>query len=120
MLEHRLEKSEDSAVLTLSGELSLEKIVEFRKVLLDGLNGTNNMVIDLLKVDTVDLAVLQILCSAHRMALESGKSLSVSSYPEPFTEAIRESGLSSYACRNDVWRHECLWPGKVPLPAEGR
>ncbi|MDA8086232.1 MAG: STAS domain-containing protein, partial [Nitrospiraceae bacterium] len=89
-------------------------------VLLEGISSANNIVIDLLNVDVVDLAVLQLLCSAHRMAMASGKSLSVSSYPEPFTNAIREAGLSSYACRNDSWRHECLWPEKVALPAECR
>ena len=118
MFEHRLEKSGESVVLSFSGELSLEKAVEFREVLLEALNGANSVVIDILDVDVVDLAVLQLLCSAHRMALISGKSFSVSGYPEPFTNAIREAGLSRFVCRNDVWRAECLWPEKMALPAE--
>ncbi|MDA8088613.1 MAG: STAS domain-containing protein [Nitrospiraceae bacterium] len=118
MLEYRFEKSGNPAVLRFSGELSIDKIVDLRNILLDSLNQTENILIDLEKAGPVDMAFLQLLCSAHRMALKSGKSLSVSSYPGPFMEAIKEAGLGSFTCKDAQWRSKCLWPDTLALPGE--
>ncbi len=119
MLEYRFDNSGDPAVLAVSGGLTLDNIVELRKILLEALNQAENTVINFENTDSVDLAFLQLLCSAHRMALASGKSLSLKNYPKPLAESIREAGLSSFVCRNDTWRIECLWPETAALPPIG-
>ncbi|MDA8088282.1 MAG: STAS domain-containing protein [Nitrospiraceae bacterium] len=119
MFEYRFEDLNHATVLSLSGELTLdEAISDLRNVLLEKLSHADNIVINLDGIKAIDLSVLQLFCSAHRMALTSGKSLSLSSYPTLFMKAVRNVGLSSLVCRNDIWRAECLWPELSMLPGE--
>lgn len=115
MLEYHFEDSGGSFLLGISGELTLENIPGLRNALLERLDQDGNITINLEKIGAVDISFIQLLCSAHRTALSRGKSISLSSYPEPFMKAIKDSGLCSFVCRKNGKRTECMWPEPTAL-----
>ena len=81
-------------VLTLTGDLTIEKAAEIRKALLATLDDHDQVAIRLDSVTAVDLSCLQLLCSAHRTALGRDKKISLDLEDADFFERIvRESGF---------------------------
>ncbi len=59
-------------VLFLQGELTVDRMADFKNELQQSLNSTDSLEIDLDQVTKVDLACLQLFCSAHRTAIRDG------------------------------------------------
>lgn len=101
-----------TAILKVEGELTVSRANELKKALLNSLTKSKKIEIDLDEVTAVDLAALQLLCSAHRTADKQGKKLSIK---EPssaaYLEARDKAGfMYSKPCRL-VNTEDCLWVG---------
>ena len=111
MLKTRIDKSEGTGSLVLEGELIIDHAEELRQSLVDALDSEGSLNLNIEGVSKVDLFGLQVLCSAHRSALQSSRELAlIGKQPEAFRNALQQSSFGCYAgCSAD---NICPWNGK--------
>lgn len=99
-----------SAELLWQGELAVRQIAALKEELLAALAGHGSLTLRLASVSEVDLAFLQMLCSAHRYASSSRKELNVVGDPERvFAGALELAGFARHVgCAYDC-DGSCLW-----------
>jgi anti-anti-sigma factor len=96
--------------LRVGGELTIQHAAELRTCLLDALSNAQSVRIDLEAVEDIDLACLQILCSAHKSALLAGKALCLGDgAPECFRDSLDVAGFSRLRGCNTDAGNSCLW-----------
>lgn len=100
------------AYLKTDGELTVARAADFKGSLVRSLEKCDTVEISLDDMTSIDLACLQLLCSAHRTACKKGKKLIVREpLPSAYLEARRDAGfMFSKPCR-EVTTEECLWTG---------
>jgi len=101
-----------SRTLDLSGMLTIHYAGEIRSALMEALSDAGKLTCDLQRVSEIDLAGLQLLCAAHRMALNSGVSFTVCGLDGNAVPAVAlEAGFFRHVgCLQDV-NKTCLWVG---------
>ena len=105
------EPNED--ILTLNGELGLLQAEQLKMQLTQALEGCGRLRIDAKAVTDIDLACLQLFCSAHRSAVSRGKQVTLSGQPsEAFRGRIVQAGLMRRDGCNHVAGSPCLWNGE--------
>lgn len=112
MVEFKTKSSGDATVLSIEGELSIEHARDLKAALVESIENSNNLIIELERVTGVDLAGLQLFCSAHRTAEKLKKHLAFSrDVPEAFKESVRNAGyLRHKGCMLSP-DNGCLWRG---------
>ena len=105
-------RSKDSSVLKLKGNWTIERAGELKPALLEALNSSENIVIDLEELTDTDLSAVQLLCSAHRASVKLGKQLGIyGRRPEALKRIVRDAGLvRTIGCHKDPCKG-CLWTG---------
>ena len=108
------EQDEGTATLSLDGSLTIMEIGELKQVLAEALEQNGHVVVDFSSAGKMDFAWLQLLCSAHRSALATGKDLQLAStYPESFHVLKREAGFDRHcSCPLSTEPGNCLWMGR--------
>lgn len=87
--------SEHLKVLTFEGILGIERAEEMKAQLLAVMVPDNSLIINLSRVEWIDLSILQILVSAKKTALENQISLQFSKQiSESVLTAFRSCGIS--------------------------
>jgi len=111
VFDYKAEQTEDKTVLTLNGELTIQNAAVFRDVLLESLEKTGHLVLNLENVTEVDLSCLQLLCSAQMTTKEPDRRLTMDGgCPEAFRKAAAESGyLRDDVCKPSACNKSCLW-----------
>jgi anti-anti-sigma regulatory factor len=100
----------DHEIIKLSGELTIERAEELRKMLRDTLERTERLFLSFTEVTEVDVSFLQLLCSAHRTALKANKSFWLDKdRPEALRSAIKEVGFVREQGCNLDFTHHCIW-----------
>jgi ABC-type transporter Mla MlaB component len=109
-MDFHMERSGNSNILTIRGELTIAYAAEFRALLIQSLENTDTVQLRLEGVKEVDLSCLQLLCSAHRSALISNKNLTLNSRgSDAFRQAVENAGYSRHlGCDLDS-SESCLW-----------
>ena len=103
-MNSQVEDSDNGKRLNLSGELTIQSAGEFKAILKESLEATGILAINLSSVTEIDLSCLQLLCAAHRTAMEQDKLFEYEQgWSEPFIDAIRGSG---YARHTDCYLHK--------------
>lgn len=99
-------------VVTLEGDLTIQRACELKERLLDALRSSSHTLVDLSRATSVDLSCLQVLCSAHRTSLKLGKELNIGDgYSEEFKKAVNDFGYKrNRSCVKDC-DAGCLWVG---------
>ena len=95
----------------LCGDLTLQNAAAIKSQFVKAVAGRSKKIVFRFEdVSDVDLSFVQILCSAHRMAHDKGKSIEFQGcWPEPFSNLIKESGLNEHVgCVADC-SIECPW-----------
>ena len=102
-----------SLLLTLSGEATVEAAEQLHQALLAGLNEQDTVQIDCSATEAIDIYALQLLCSAHRTAVERKKSFSfLGPVSAPVAEAMQITGLSrELGCAHCPEDAACIWSG---------
>ena len=102
------------AFLKLDGELTVARAADFKDALVKSIEKADAIEINLNDTSCIDLACLQLLCSAHRTAATQGKTLTVKDPSLPvFLEARKNAGfMYEKQCRH-VTTDDCLWVGGV-------
>lgn len=106
----KFEISGKTIVLTLTDDLTIEQAQELKTTLLECKDKGNQVGVKLDKVTGIDLACLQVLCSAHRTFDSENKVLSLCAEgSEAFRQSVQRSGfVGSRACDLNPGT-ACLW-----------
>ncbi len=67
----------DKSILALSGDLTVLHAHEIKKQIEDTLNISNGLILDLSDAKDIDITFLQILCAAHKSAVNNNKSIEI-------------------------------------------
>lgn len=105
-------RSTEACIVRLRGNLTVEHAQELKHVLLDALQDSERIVIELEGITDVDLSFLQLLCSAHRTSMKLGRELTLfGDRSEIFKMAVSDAGFPRIlGCHEDPDRG-CLWIG---------
>ena len=95
--------------ITLRDALTIAQVAEVRGALARAVAARAHTVIDLLDLEDVDVAGLQLLCSAHRSAVEAGVPFDLTGVNAAFREAVRAAGFLHLEGCTDETRNRCLW-----------
>ena len=111
-----LVKPDDPAavVVTIAGTMTIPYAGELREQLLAAFEKADTIAADLCGVTEIDVAGLQLLCSAHRSSVLMNKAFSiVSRQGSVVWEAADAAGqLRQVGCVVDVCHcHTCVWTG---------
>lgn len=88
-----LSKYNDSMVLRLDGECTVECAKELRAALVEGLEKSGKVLVDFASVTEVDISCLQLLCSALGSSAKRGKQVSIGAdLPEQFMKLATDAG----------------------------
>jgi anti-anti-sigma factor len=93
MSEMKFIKRIESGTLCLEGELEIYEAEPLRDVLLEYLNASQDLVLDLEKVTACDMAGAQLLCSTRYSAAQAGKSFRITHVPDVVEQAWSRLGL---------------------------
>jgi len=79
-------------ILVIEGELTVEHAVAFRDALLAAFEGQDGLTVELGKVTVIDLACLQLLCSALKSTGSLKRNITLNGSPEALREAVKYFG----------------------------
>lgn len=102
-------QSGDSGTLTLSGCLGIENASELKKGVADALDAVSCLELDLSETSSASLCALQLLCAAHRAAVDAGKQLAFRNIGEVMTAFMDEAGFLRHVGCSRSGDRECLW-----------
>lgn len=96
--------------LVWSGELTVQRVLQLKEELVSALAVAEQIHLRLVDVSEVDIAFLQLLCSAHRSATRLRRELTlVEPLPSALIEIAQLGGFSRHAgCSHDLDAN-CLW-----------
>jgi ABC-type transporter Mla MlaB component len=110
-----LEQAKETATLLISGPMSIEDAAQLKTSLVDALAASFLIEVDLSAADAIDLSCLQVLCSAHRAAVQAGKKLFVRSQAEALITCLEDAGFPRHSGCLQKEGEPCLWQ-EVKLP----
>jgi anti-anti-sigma regulatory factor len=98
--------------VVVTGEMTIQNAAEIRNSLLQAFSDGESLILEMDKVTEVDLAGLQLLCSAHRSSIADRKRFSVSGiYNEAIKSVILDAGFPRHSgCVEDIEK-TCVWTG---------
>lgn len=101
----------ESQTIQLEGSWTIERAGELKNLLLKAL-GESDVQISVHNLTEIDLACLQVLCSAHRTFTQQQRHLRLDfRCPPAFREVLRAAGYARQrGCRSDML-DSCLWKG---------
>ena len=101
---------EDTITLVLEGNLTIVRASDAKVELQEALKNAQHIELDIESAREVDLAFLQLLCSAHRTSINMDKTLVFqSAIPEIFKKSVEDNGYARHTgCALDC-NNTCLW-----------
>ncbi len=103
-------KDRRTRVVEISGRMTIQHADELRSMLLEAFDSAEQVRVEMNAITEIDLAGLQMICSAHRTAVVANKGLAVSGANNG---AVRASAVSAgfyrhVGCRPDPTK-TCVW-----------
>jgi anti-anti-sigma factor len=110
MLKIDIKQDGSMGVITLEGEITIQSAGEFREAMISALGSFKKVYVNVEGVSLVDVSCFQILCSAHRTAIRSNKTLECSGIlPEGFRKTAQDAGyIRNSGCAFDS-SNACIW-----------
>lgn len=109
MAEIRREKTAEQEQLFLGGDLTIASMKDVKTALQDAIRNASSVAVYLEHVRNLDVAFLQILCSAHRTAADENKPFSIYGELDRFKLLLEAGGFQRHIGCCDSSRHPCLW-----------
>lgn len=107
MIEFQPDESGESGRLTLRGDVTIQQAESLKEALLESISVSQRLELDMEKIERIDLSGLQLLCSAHRTLLSTGKDIQViGAVPDVFRQTILEAGFIGCTNKDDksgIW-----------------
>ncbi len=106
-------EANNRGTLVLDGDVTLAEAEELRMQLIKAIINVDELWLEFGTPGQVDLAALQLLCSAHRSAIRMNKKVGFTgAWPEPFRKAVHDAGFErSVGCSLDCF-NTCIWVRK--------
>jgi len=99
----------DGDKLKVSGRLAIQDAVKLKELLLEAYGKTAKLEIDLAEAESVDLACVQVLCSANLSFRGAGKEIhACSGIPTGVRTSLEEMSLDPMTCSLES-SDKCLW-----------
>jgi anti-anti-sigma regulatory factor len=95
--------------LAVEQGVTISQVCQLKAELLLGLNEAHRVVFDMKAANAVDLAGLQLLCSAHRFAVAHGKELLLTGAGDRTHELVRAAGFIRGSLCNIGKDVPCFW-----------
>ncbi len=94
-MDIQIEGNKQSLRLVCSGNATVEASAEMRDVLIDSLQKSKKVVLDVSGIGKADISFLQLLISAEKTAQQKKKSIEIdpNSYSQPLIEAAVHAGF---------------------------
>lgn len=103
------QQSGDVAVLSVSGELTIEFAAELKQALAEALNSGLPVVLDIAEVTKADVSCLQLICSTHRATILAGTSLTLRNAVDGFNQSLKDTGFIRHVGCSREAEDTCLW-----------
>ncbi len=98
MYQLKIENNLSQATVLLNGALTISSAQETKNALLNSLNSSNHLCVDLSAVEEYDLSFMQILISLYRTASSIGKKISFVGNESPrFISFLSGCGCPEYS-----------------------
>jgi anti-anti-sigma regulatory factor len=112
MLISQLGSNPDGTALKVCGNLTVENAEEL-KALLNKLNeGTDHLSLDFSEIEAIDIAGLQLLCSAHKTWSRAGKNVACTMGTlDALARVAKETGYSRKEGCMPLSGEQCLFTG---------
>ena len=111
-MQFEVHPDEKQGTLRLSGEITLLQAQDMLELLNQALETVDLVVIDVEGITDIDMAGLQLLCAAHKSAMDRNKQWVMDpNRPEVLASRVGQAGL---ACRQNcdgLENTNCLWMG---------
>lgn len=109
MYSIEVKDTEIGRVVSLSGELSIDRASELKESLLRAFEGCGELLLDLSGVESADIACIQVLCAAHRLGVKKGTKIALSSpASDGFLLSMKNMALYPMNCDPSL-DGDCLW-----------
>jgi anti-anti-sigma factor len=104
-----MEDKDNAKILRAEGTLSIQDASGLRECLLEALSSATTLLIDLSEVQSVDLACLQVFCSAHKTYSQAQKGIRITGdLPEAVVRSLSSVTIVPEACERAP-HGPCLW-----------
>jgi anti-anti-sigma regulatory factor len=101
--------NDNSAIIRVQGALSIQDSSALRGCLLEAFGSAESLLLDLTGAGAIDLACIQVLCSAHKTFSKAQKSIGImGKLPEGIVRSLSSVALVSDACDRES-HGPCLW-----------
>jgi anti-anti-sigma regulatory factor len=102
--------TEGTRSVVVSGEATVGTANKLKQALLEALESANAVHVVFRDVTAADVTLPQLLCAAHRAAVERNKTLTVEGADRaPLNTMLRQTGfLRHIGCQGNT-RRSCLW-----------
>jgi len=97
--------------LIADGPFTVQQAADFKDTLTKALSEVERLEINFYTVTEVDLACLQLLCSAHKTCVKANKMMSITGrQSEALKKAIKDAGYKRRkGCKAAGDNNQCLW-----------
>lgn len=103
-----LENSAPGKILRVEKSLTIEHACSLKKILIEALEETEHLDIDIQNITSVDLACLQVLSAAHKTFVEANKHMGIlDDPPEIFRKTLFNAGMDR-SRSEPLFHGECL------------
>lgn len=111
-MQFNLHPDGKQGTLELSGEINLLQAREFLALLNQALEASDRVVIDIEGIADIDTAGIQLLCAAHKSAIDRDKELIMDlNQSDVVASRITQTGLWRQQQCNGMKDEKCLWMG---------
>lgn len=111
-MQFNLHPDEKQGTLSLGGEITLLQAQDLLALLNEALEATDHVVIDIEEVTDIDMAGLQLLCAAHKTAVDLNKQWVMDpNQPDVLATRVRQAGLACRQHCDGLKNTNCLWMG---------
>jgi anti-anti-sigma factor len=109
MTRWSFDKKQQAGELVVSGAVTVSQVGELQALLLEALSQAPLVQVDLSQVEEIDVAGIQLLCAAHRLAGKNGRRLEVKNIGARVRQLIRNAGFAHASVCSSGENRACLW-----------
>lgn len=100
--------------LNCQGDLTISQIADFKKTITDIMQASKEVFVDLSKITDMDIACLQLLCSANKTFEQNKTKLTrLGDQTEMIRQTLLDSGYNPDEGCPEAPCENCFWKGEV-------
>jgi anti-anti-sigma factor len=109
MTEWLYDEQREAGELVVTGAVTVARVDELKPLLLEAIAQAPSILVDLGRVEEIDVAGLQLFCAAHRLAANGGKTFNVTTVGACVLQLVRTAGFVHATICDRQRGRPCLW-----------